>query len=94
VKRIPLELKIGRVAAIVAAAVLLSSVFVLSTPQNPAGATFPGQNGKIAFVSYLSTETSGGEYSIFAIDPDDPVDDKTTLVAEEAAVPVFSPDGE
>ena len=60
----------------------------LGTPDAPAGATFPGANGKIAFVRHLS----GGSH-IFTVNPDG---SEVTQVTESPGYdygPAWSPDG-
>src|SRR5215207_340403 len=79
-----------KVLLVVVAVMLATVVLTLAATQKLAQAAIPGQNGKIAFVSYLA---QGGS-AIFTIDPADPVDDQATLLAEKAADPAFSPDGQ
>jgi TolB protein len=59
---------------------------IIATPSPPAGATFPGTNGRIAFDDYVGSE------HIFTVNPDgsDPTD---LTPGFEAASPAWSPDG-
>ncbi len=70
---------------------------LLAAPAMPAGATFPGENGKIAFVSNM-TEGEGvdnpeGDSEIFTINPDGSGLRQITKNEDDDTGPAFSPDG-
>jgi Tol biopolymer transport system component len=77
-----------RVPAVVAV-ILIASVLVAIVAAKPAGAAFPGKNGKMTFVS-----TRDGNEEIYVMDPNGT--DQTRLTNNPAfdALPAFSPDGE
>src|SRR4051812_18519496 len=65
---------------------LLCAVAALLAMEAPADASFPGQNGKIAFESDRS-----GAYEIYTVDPDDT--DLTRLTFSGGRQPAWSPEG-
>ena len=70
---------------------LVLAVLITSVGITPAGATFPGENGKIVFVGNQS-----GTWQLYTINPDgSDVDQITNLppTAWETWYPSFSPDG-
>jgi hypothetical protein len=52
-----------RTSALLAAAILAAGLLVLVASANPAGAAFPGKNGKIAFAS-VTASVMGSNYDI------------------------------
>lgn len=91
-------MRIGRAAIVAGAASLLAGVAITAAP--PAGATFPGGNGKVAFVT---TRAGGGAPAIFQVDPDAPAvgtpagnvaaTTQLTGASNVDAEPFYSPDG-
>jgi Tol biopolymer transport system component len=77
----------GALAAVVAAALVAVGVLGLVEVQ-PAEATFPGKNGKIAFQS-----DRGGSYEIYTMTRNGTKIDKLTTNPAEDEDPAFSPDG-
>jgi Tol biopolymer transport system component len=76
-------------ASVILAVVLLAAAAALLAVPKEAEATFPGQNGKIAYVS-----NGPGDHEIFTIDPDGGADTNITnndLPHEDT--PSYSPDG-
>ncbi len=69
---------------------LLASGVALVGVEDPARAAFPGENGKIAFVS-----TRDGSHDIFVMDSSgaDPINLTKTLSASQEGYPAWSPDG-
>ena len=81
-----------RTLTIFAATTLALGLLMLALGKDPAGATFPGTNGKIAF----STRTETGEARISTVNPDGSgLTDLTDLAGSRAFAsgPVWSPDG-
>jgi TolB protein len=72
-------------AAVMSAAVLL----VLAAVAQPAGAAFPGQNGKIAFNKYSPRDD---DFRIYTVEPDGT--GQSTLGEEPGYSPSWSTDGE
>ena len=81
-----------RVLTIVGALVLAALVLALMAAQKPADAAFPGENGKIAFVSqkWLGSQVGYANPEIRTIAPAG-TDARTLIVG--ALSPAFSPDG-
>jgi dipeptidyl aminopeptidase/acylaminoacyl peptidase len=77
----------GALAAVVAAALVAVGVLGLVEVQ-PAEATFPGKNGKIAFQS-----DRGGSYEIYTMNKNGIKIDKLTTNPADDEDPAFSPDG-
>src|SRR5215218_3232492 len=78
----------GALPASVMAAIVLALATVLLVMAQPAGAAFPGANGKIAFMS-----DRDGDEEVFVMDPDGT--DQTNLTNNPAVdlQPSWSPDG-
>lgn len=72
---------------------LLAVLLWCSLPVTPASATFPGQNGRIAFRRFLNTEQTWG--AVFAINPDGTGERQVTHPSEGYVDrnPDVSPDG-
>jgi Tol biopolymer transport system component len=73
--------------ALIAAAALLS-LLLLATAARPAGAAFPGTNGKMAFVRGVDNSSE-----IYVMDGDGSVQTRLTANAAFDTLPAFSPDG-
>jgi hypothetical protein len=75
--------------SLVAAAVLLAAcLLALVGTTKPAGATFPGQNGKIAYIRWDSTDTE-----LYTINPDGTGETNLTNNSADESGPVWSPYG-
>ena len=83
-------------AAIVTAGLLLA--LAVTTPSGPAGATLPGENGKIAFASNRATgegvNNPEGDFEIFTMNPDGTGLNQLTDNAAFDFDPEWSPDGQ
>ena len=75
-------------ALLVAAAVLVACAAALLAVSGTAGATFPGQNGKIAYASY-----DGDDYEIYTINPGGGGKSRVTNNDTDDVDPSYSPDG-
>jgi dipeptidyl aminopeptidase/acylaminoacyl peptidase len=78
--------------ASVMAALVLASVVVLLATTKPAGATFPGQNGKIAYVRSDGV-TWSSHSELYTINPDGTGQTQLTNNTNTDYEPTWSPDG-
>lgn len=89
--------KYGLLLASLASAVLLASGVALFALGEPARAAFPGENGKIAFVSDRTTgegaDNPEGDLEIFAVNPDGTGIVQLTSNAVGDGQPAYSADG-
>jgi len=78
-----------RAAVIVAAVAVATGALALTLGSaGPAGAAYPGSNGRIAFDSYRT-----GNYDIFVMNPDGSGQTQLTSSTDWEHTPAFSPDG-
>jgi Tol biopolymer transport system component len=75
--------------ALLAAAALAAGLLVLVASEEAAEAAFPGQNGKIAFVS----DRDSGEPAIYTMNPDGTNLSNISIGQEFPQGPAWSPDG-
>jgi Tol biopolymer transport system component len=81
-----------RIIVAVLAAVL--AVGYLATVGEPAGAAFPGKNGKIVFVSArVIPDNPTGDLEIFTMNPDGIALKQLTFNTADESDPTYSPDG-
>src|SRR5688572_24128844 len=79
-------------AGALTAGLLVALLLLLAA--EPAGAAFPGENGKIVFVSNrLSADSPEGDEEIYTMDPDGNDVTRLTTNAARDFAPAFSPDG-
>jgi Tol biopolymer transport system component len=80
--------------ALIVAGVLLACVAAVATllaVSKEAESTFPGKNGRIAFVSTRDTKTESGD--IYTMNPNGTVVHRLTNHPEQDFEPAWSPDG-
>ena len=78
----------------IAVGLLVASGVALLAPSDPASATFPGQNGRIAFQSNRVTQDNPeGDYEIFKMNPDGSDIKQLTSNSSIDSTPSYSPNG-
>jgi TolB protein len=78
----------------IAVGLLVASGVALLAPSDPASATFPGQNGRIAFQSSRVTQDNPeGDYEIFKMNPDGSDIKQLTSNSSIDSTPSYSPNG-
>lgn len=83
---------VAAAAAVVAA--VLAAVFMVLVDAREAEASFPGNNGKIAFASNRATpDNPTGDYEIFASNPDGTALSQLTFNTTSDYYPTYSPNG-
>jgi tol-pal system beta propeller repeat protein TolB len=88
-------LKVVLVGALVAVALAVLLVLTLVAAERPAEAAFPGENGRIAYVSktWLGPSVGSEDGEIYTIGPEGTDPRQLTDNAHSGENPVFSPDG-
>ena len=82
------------VFSMIAVGLLVASGVALLAPSDPASATFPGQNGRIAFQSNRVTQDNPeGDYEIFKMNPDGSDIEQLTSNSSIDSTPSYSPNG-